>query len=139
MRTVIFYCLLFYLKSLSSGFYFRKLIAVVETTDKYPVVTLWDPELFKKRKTLTLPPDKDINANRYVCIDFTYDSKYLVCVAGEPDWNLFCFKCDKGRLESFAKANNLNGIGTVLQVNNHREPRHFDNIQVFFSDYSLDD
>lgn len=95
----------------------RKLIAVVECTQKYPIVTLWDVQLFKKRKTLTLPSDKDINVSRYVCVDFSFDSKYIICVAGEPDWNLFCFKCDKGRLESFGKANNPNGTGTILQVN----------------------
>ncbi|KAJ8941065.1 hypothetical protein NQ314_010502 [Rhamnusium bicolor] len=94
----------------------KKLIAVVETTDKLPIITLWCPTQFKKRRTLTLPTDKEIVANRYVSVDFTYDSKHIVCVTGEPDWTMYCFKCDKGRLESFARANNLNGTGTVNQV-----------------------
>lgn len=63
-----------------------------------------------------MPTDKDLTLSRYVCIDFTFDSRYIICVSGEPDWTLFCFKCDVGRLESFAKANNANGTGTVLQV-----------------------
>ncbi|CAH1154655.1 unnamed protein product [Phaedon cochleariae] len=94
----------------------KKLIAVVETTDKYPIVTLWCPLLFRKKKTLNLPVDKDIIANRYVTVEFTFDSKYIVCVTGEPDWSLYCFKCDKGRLESFARANNTNATGTVIQL-----------------------
>ena len=94
----------------------RKLIAVVESTDKYPIVTLWCPETFKKKRTLTLPVDKDIIASRYVAVDFTYNSKNVICVTGEPDYSLYSFKCDKGRLESFARANNANGTGTVNQV-----------------------
>ncbi|KAF7265792.1 hypothetical protein GWI33_020867 [Rhynchophorus ferrugineus] len=94
----------------------KKLIAVVETTDKYPIVTLWCPETFRKKRTLTLPTDKDIIASRYVAIDFTYNSKNIICVTGEPDWSLYCFRCDKGRLESFARANNANSTGTVIQV-----------------------
>ncbi|KAJ8923117.1 hypothetical protein NQ315_001670 [Exocentrus adspersus] len=94
----------------------KKTIAVVENTDKLPMVTLWCPVQFKKKKTLTLPSEKDIIAHRFVTVDFTFDSKYLVCVTGEPDWTMYCFKCDKGRLESFARAINLNGTGTVRQV-----------------------
>ncbi|XP_030754252.1 cilia- and flagella-associated protein 57 isoform X2 [Sitophilus oryzae] len=60
--------------------------------------------------------DKDIIANRYVAVDFTYNSKNLICVTGEPDWSLYSFKCDKGRLESFARANNANNTGTVRQI-----------------------
>ncbi|XP_060521926.1 cilia- and flagella-associated protein 57 [Cylas formicarius] len=94
----------------------KKLIAVVETTEKLPVVTLWCPESFRRKRTLSLPTDKDIVAGRYSAIDFTFDSARLVCVTDEPDSNLYCFKCDKGRLESFARANNVNGTGTVTQV-----------------------
>ncbi|CAG9770074.1 unnamed protein product [Ceutorhynchus assimilis] len=94
----------------------KKLIAVVETTDKYPIVTLWCSETYKKKRTLTLPTDKDIIANRYVAVDFTYNSKNIIVVTGEPDWSLYCFKCDKGRLESFARANNSNNTGTVSQL-----------------------
>ncbi|CAH2006904.1 unnamed protein product [Acanthoscelides obtectus] len=92
------------------------MIAVVETTDKYPICTLWDPDLCRKKKTLTLPSDKDIYCNRFVAVDFTFDSKFIVLVTGEPDFSLYCFKCDKGRLDSFARANNTNSTGTVTQV-----------------------
>ncbi|XP_050501847.1 cilia- and flagella-associated protein 57 [Diabrotica virgifera virgifera] len=94
----------------------KKLIAIAETTDKLPVITLWDPALFRKKKTINLPQDKDIVCSRYACMEFTYDSKFMVCVTAEPDWTLYVFKCDKGKLESFARANNLNGTGTVVQV-----------------------
>lgn len=94
----------------------RKLIAVVESTDKYPIATLWCAETYKKKRTLTLPTDKEIITNRYVAVDFTFNSKHIILVTGEPDWSLYCFKCDKGRLESFARANNVNNTGTVVQV-----------------------
>ncbi|XP_057670540.1 cilia- and flagella-associated protein 57 [Diorhabda carinulata] len=94
----------------------KKLIAIAETTDKLPVINLWDPALCKKKRTITLPQDKDIICSRYSCMEFTYDSKFLVCVTAEPDWTLYVFKCEKGRLESFGRANNLNGTGTVVQV-----------------------
>ncbi|XP_050311353.1 cilia- and flagella-associated protein 57 [Anthonomus grandis grandis] len=94
----------------------KKLIAIVETTDKYPIATLWDSETFRKKRTLTLPTDKEIIASRYVAVDFTYNSKNIILVTGEPDWSLYSFKCDKGRLESFARANNNNNTGTVMQI-----------------------
>nr|CAH7744510.1 unnamed protein product [Callosobruchus chinensis] len=94
----------------------RKLIAVVETTDKYPICTLWDPHLCRKKKTLTLPADKDIYCSRFVAVEFTFDSKFIILVTGEPDFSLYCYKCDKGRLDSFARANNVNSTGTVTQI-----------------------
>lgn len=89
---------------------------MVETTDKYPVATLWCAETYKKKRTLTIPTDKGIITNRYVAVDFTFNSKHIILVTGEPDWSLYCFKCDKGRLESSARANNANNTGTVVQV-----------------------
>ncbi|KAL1494188.1 hypothetical protein ABEB36_009827 [Hypothenemus hampei] len=94
----------------------KKLIAVVEITKKYPIVTLWCTETYRKKRTLSLPTDKDIITRRYVAVDFTFNSKNIIVVTGEPDWSLYSFKCDKGRLESFARANNLNNTGTVIQV-----------------------
>ncbi|XP_066249993.1 cilia- and flagella-associated protein 57 [Euwallacea similis] len=94
----------------------KKLIAIVETTEKCPVVTLWCAETYKKKRTLVLPTDKDIIATRYAAVDFTFNSKHIIVVTGEPDWSLYCFRCDQGRLESFARANNANNTGTVVQV-----------------------
>ncbi|KAJ8986164.1 hypothetical protein NQ317_005638 [Molorchus minor] len=94
----------------------KKLIAVVESTDKLPIVTLWCPVQFRKKRTILLPQDKEIYANRYVTLDFSFDSKYLMCVTGEPDWMMYCFRCDKGRLESSCKAINTNGVGTVHKM-----------------------
>lgn len=85
-------------------------------TNDLPIATLWDPQICKKKRVLTLPTDKNIIADRYVCADFSFDSNYFVCVTGEPDWSLYCFKCETGRLDSYAKAINLTGQGTVLQV-----------------------
>ncbi|XP_066140488.1 cilia- and flagella-associated protein 57 [Euwallacea fornicatus] len=94
----------------------KKLIAIVEATEKCPVVTLWCAKTYKKKKALVLPTDKDTIATRYVAVDFTFNSKHVIAVTGEPDWSLYCFRCDQGRLESSARANNANNTGTVVQV-----------------------
>lgn len=95
----------------------RKLIGVVEAGDK-PQVTLYDSKTYKRKKQITIPTDKgeSFYATRFAAVTFTQDSKNLICVSGEPDWVLYSFKSDKGKLESTARANNANGTGTVLEV-----------------------
>lgn len=95
----------------------RKLIGVVETGEK-PLVHIYDSKTYKKKRVITVPTDKGeiCNSTKFAAITFTYDSKYLIAVSGEPDWLLYYFKCDKGKLESTARANNANGTGSVLAI-----------------------
>lgn len=49
-------------------------------------------------------------------MDFTFDSKSLICVTNEPDWSLYAFKCERGRLWSRGKAVSALTPGTITQV-----------------------
>ncbi|XP_044252622.1 cilia- and flagella-associated protein 57 [Tribolium madens] len=93
----------------------KKLVAVVETGEK-PFITLWCPLTYKKKRQINLPTDKETLSERFTAVAFTFDSKYLVCVSGEPDWTLYYFRCDKGKLESSARANNISNTGYVRQI-----------------------
>lgn len=61
-------------------------------------------------------PFENSTAREFACVQFTYDSKYLVAVTGEPDWYLYYYNWDKGKVESHAKAQNPSGQGTVESV-----------------------
>ncbi|KAL3272571.1 hypothetical protein HHI36_014041 [Cryptolaemus montrouzieri] len=95
----------------------KKLIGVVETGEK-PQVTLYDSKTYKRKRQLTVSTEKGetIFATRFAAVAFTQDSRNIICVSGEPDWVLYSFKCDKGKLESTARANNANGTGTVIEI-----------------------
>ncbi|CAG9863767.1 unnamed protein product [Phyllotreta striolata] len=94
----------------------RKVIAISERSERGPMITLWDTALFRKRKTIIIPADRQCKASEFAHFEFSYDSKYIVAVTGEPDWTMYNIRCEKGRIESFARANNLNGTGTIEQV-----------------------
>lgn len=95
------------------------MVAVAESGEK-PFITLWCPVTYKKKKTINLPTEKETSADRFTAMAFTFDSKYLVCVSGEPDWVLYYFRCDKGKLESSARANNISNTGYVRHVLNRK-------------------
>lgn len=81
-----------------------------------PFITLWCPLTYKKKRQINIPADKEVNATRYTTVAFTHDSKNILGVSGEPDWLLYAFKCEKGKLESTARANNISNTGYVRQV-----------------------
>lgn len=60
--------------------------------------------------------ERDLTATEFVAICFTFDSKSLVTVTGEPDWDLYVFRCDRGKIDSSTRALNPNGTGTVSLV-----------------------
>lgn len=90
------------------------LVAVAERGDK-PSITLYDPFTYKRKKQIIIT-EKDVSATELVSIVFTYDSKNILAVTGEPDWHLYVYRADKGKLESDCRANNSNNTGTVAQV-----------------------
>ncbi|XP_017782730.1 PREDICTED: cilia- and flagella-associated protein 57 [Nicrophorus vespilloides] len=93
----------------------RKFVAVCEIGEKLSA-TIYDPWVFKKKKQIILPTDKEVQAKEIVAITFTYDSKNLVIVTGEPEWCMYVYKVEKGKLETTSRANNSNGTGTVVQI-----------------------
>lgn len=79
-----------------------------------PYITIYDLTTYKRRKILTVP--FETTATEFACLQFTFDSKYLIAVTGEPDWILYYYNWDKGKVESHAKAQNSSGQGTVTSV-----------------------
>lgn len=41
----------------------------------------------------------------FVSIAFTFDSKYLVAVTGDPNWTMVYYNWEKGKVESQTRAN----------------------------------
>lgn len=96
---------------------FRRWLALNEIAEEgqKPIITIYDLTTYKRRKILTVPFENS-TAREFACIQFTYDSKYLVAITGEPDWYLYYYNWDKGKVESHAKAQNPNGTGSVESV-----------------------
>lgn len=94
---------------------FRKLIGVAEIGDPANII-LYDTASLKRKRTLTVPADRQITARTIECMSFTSDSKNLIVVYGEPDWMLVSFKADRGKIESMTRANNIANNGTVRQI-----------------------
>lgn len=97
--------------------FIRRWLALNEIAEKgqKPYITIYDLTTYKRRKILTVPFENS-SANEFACVQFTHDSKYLVAVTGEPDWYLYYYNWDKGKVESHAKAQNPSGEGTVESV-----------------------
>lgn len=102
---------------LEVNLYFRRWLALNEIAEEgqKPIITIYDLTTYKRRKILTVPFENS-TAREFACIQFSYDSKYLVAVTGEPDWYLYYYNWDKGKVESHAKAQNPSGQGTVESV-----------------------
>lgn len=79
-------------------------------------ISLYDSMTLKRKRVLSVPADKAITAKIIECMSFTFDSKRLLAVYGEPDWMLICFKPDRGKVESITRANNVSNTGTVRQI-----------------------
>ncbi|XP_072943065.1 cilia- and flagella-associated protein 57 isoform X1 [Epargyreus clarus] len=95
----------------------RRWLALNEIADEgqKPVITIYDLTTYKRRKILTVPFENS-TAREFACVQFTFDSKYLVAITGEPDWYLYYYNWDKGKVESHAKAQNPSGQGIVESV-----------------------
>ncbi|XP_068626911.1 cilia- and flagella-associated protein 57 isoform X2 [Battus philenor] len=95
----------------------RRWLALNEIAEEgqKPIITIYDLTTYKRRKILTVPFENS-TAREFACIQFSFDSKYLVAITGEPDWYLYYYNWDKGKVESHAKAQNPSGQGIVESV-----------------------
>ncbi|CAF4793044.1 unnamed protein product [Pieris macdunnoughi] len=95
----------------------RRWLALNEIAEEgqKPYITIYDLTTYKRRKILTVPFENS-TAREFACVQFTFDSKYLVAITGEPDWYLYYYNWDKGKVESHAKAQNPSGQGIVESV-----------------------
>jgi len=79
----------------------RRYLAIAEKGDK-PLVTVWDllHDQSKKRKTLSVP---DLSAQSFISLAFSPDSKYLIAQSKYPDWQLFYWAWEKGKVMASLK------------------------------------
>lgn len=91
------------------------MIAIAESGER-PTATLFDATTCKKRKQILIPADRECSAKEFAAMGFTADNKSIIVVTGDPEWTMYLYKCEKGKMESFTRANNSNGTGTVVQV-----------------------
>lgn len=110
---VLFSDLPFFLKCASICF--RKIVALTEEGRK-PIISIYDLETLKRKKILSL---SDITAE-FVSFTFTNDGKGVLAVTGEPDWSLYSFNWEKGKMESTCKATVVGNAGTVAQVSHYK-------------------
>ncbi|XP_022907952.2 cilia- and flagella-associated protein 57 [Onthophagus taurus] len=93
----------------------RKLLAVAESGDR-PYATLFETNTCKKKKQILIPMDRECTTREFACMSFTQDNRNLIVVTGEPDWQMYVYKAEKGRVESSCRANNLNNVGDIVQI-----------------------
>lgn len=100
--------------------FYRRWLALNEIAEEgqKPIITIYDLTTYKRRKILTVPFENS-TAREFACVQFTYDSKYIVAITGEPDWYLYYYNWDKGKVESHAKAQNPSGQGVVESVSTY--------------------
>lgn len=85
--------------------------------DSKPTISIYDLHTLKRKKGLTTPSDgAGTTSKEFVDVQFTCDNKYLVAITGEPDWMLYYYNWENGKVESQTKAQNPNGTGTVTKV-----------------------
>ncbi|XP_072157636.1 cilia- and flagella-associated protein 57 [Bemisia tabaci] len=79
----------------------RQYVAVGEKGDK-PSISVYNLSSLQREKVLRLP--FETQSQEFVCLSFTCDNRYLVAVSGDPDWMLYYYNWEKGKVESSAKA-----------------------------------
>jgi len=80
-------------------------------------IVIYDLKTLKKKKTLHLPSDATTKRFQHMC--FSYDEKLLLTLTGEPDWIMLSYNWEKGKVETFTRANYINNPGPVFQVNGY--------------------
>ncbi|KAG5321315.1 CFA57 protein, partial [Pseudoatta argentina] len=96
----------------------KKFVALSDTGDK-PTISIYDISSLKRRKLLGIPYDAP-GVTRFTCMSFTFDSKNLIAITGEPDQTMLLYNWEKGKVEStFKLANPQNplAIAEVLACN----------------------
>lgn len=110
--------ILFYFPKNTNDIYacFRTLCGVVENSDS-PQVLIYDLDSLKRKRTLTLPTDA--TAKRIECIDFTHDERYVMVLSGDPDWMMYAYNWERGKIETSTRANYMTNPGPVSRVCTH--------------------
>ncbi|CAL8096630.1 unnamed protein product [Calicophoron daubneyi] len=72
----------------------RRYVALAEKTAEKPVITIYDLQALRKKKTISSP---DVHSNEFVSIAFSPDSKYLAAQGSQPDWTLVYWSWEKSK------------------------------------------
>ena len=90
----------------------RRYAAVSEKKQEKAVITIFDLQSMRKRKTLSWP---DLGSNECVSLAFSPDSKYLICQGGSPSWTLVYWHWEKAKIMASTKISSPGQVN-VLQV-----------------------
>ena len=83
----------------------NKRYAAVADKGEKPTVTVFDLHTLRKRKVLSFA---ELQAQEYVSVAFSPDSKYLIAQGGGPDWTLVYWGWEKAKLMASLKTTNQN-------------------------------
>lgn len=72
----------------------KRYVAIAEKGEK-PLVSVYDVNTYKKRKTLSYPESQ---TQEFSSLAFSPDSKYLIAQGGRPDWTLVYWGWEKSKL-----------------------------------------
>ncbi|KAF5403160.1 cilia- and flagella-associated protein 57 [Paragonimus heterotremus] len=72
----------------------RRYVALAEKTAEKPVITVYDLQALRKKKTIY---STDVHSNEFVSIAFSPDSKYLAAQGAQPDWTLVYWSWEKSK------------------------------------------
>ena len=103
----------------------RRYAAVSEKKQEKAVITIFDLQSMRKRKTLSSP---DLGSNDCVSLAFSPDSKYLVCQGGSPGWTLVYWHWEKAKIMASAKITTPGHVVNVRQV----RPTHTQTLNAHF-------
>ncbi|XP_043499423.1 cilia- and flagella-associated protein 57-like [Polistes fuscatus] len=92
----------------------KKYVALCETGEK-PSISIYDLHSLKRRKSLGIPYEAH-NAIKFNCIGFTFDSKYLAAVTGEPDQMMLFYNWERGKVESSLKVGNPQDASAIVNI-----------------------
>ncbi|KAK2582891.1 hypothetical protein KPH14_008965 [Odynerus spinipes] len=96
----------------------KKYVAICETGEK-PTISIFDLSSLRRRKSLGIPYEGH-NTIKFNCIGFSFDSKYLAAVTGEPDQTMLFYNWERGKVESSLKIGNPqdpSAIANILSCN----------------------
>ncbi|XP_033229090.1 cilia- and flagella-associated protein 57 [Belonocnema kinseyi] len=92
----------------------RKYAAVCEVGEK-PTIAVYDLRSLKRKKALGIPYDAP-GVDRFSCLSFTLDNKYIVAITGEPDQMMLFYNWEKGKVESNIKVGNPQNPNSTVNL-----------------------
>ena len=80
-----------------------------------PTIAVYDLHSFKRKKSLGIPYEAP-GVDRFSCLSFTLDNKYIVAITGEPDQMMLFYNWEKGKVESNIKVGNPQNPSSTVNL-----------------------